>query len=219
MSIFYCAIANAKYTVCEYSAAGRSFPGLVERYLSKNPTEQHLFYCEDGCGVHALTVSGLSFVLVTELQTPRHQPHQFITHLATDFAKDSHRVQKAKNGEKGCLQRSYGKNLRDLAARFGDFKTNQQMAALQSSVEGVTNQLRENVQQVMQRGDRLDTLITKTDDLESSAGMFETTSKKVESKERSKYLKLRIILIGIGVALLIIIILIILWQAGVFNHK
>jgi hypothetical protein len=187
--------------------------------LARNPTEQHLFYADEGCGVHALTVSDLSFIAVTTLETPRHQPHQFINCLATEFAKNTHRVQKAKTGGKGCLQHSFGNQLHDIGSHFGDFKTNQQMSALHASVEGVTNQLRENVQQVMQRGDRLDTLITKTGDLESSGAMFETTSRKVEVKERNKLYKLRLILIGVGVALLVLIILLILWQAGVFSHK
>ncbi|KAF6778345.1 hypothetical protein AHF37_02271 [Paragonimus kellicotti] len=81
MSLFFCAIANEKSIVCKHAIANRDFSNIVESYLSRQVAEGHLFYSEQNVGVHALKVSGISFVAVTELQTPRQQPVQFLTEL------------------------------------------------------------------------------------------------------------------------------------------
>ncbi|TPP56236.1 Vesicle-associated membrane protein 7 [Fasciola gigantica] len=219
MSLFYCAVGTNSGISCEQSVANRNFPQLVQQYLSRNPGDQQIFYVEQGCGVHGLTVSGLSFVAVTSVETPRHQAVQFLTTLASDFVGKPGRVQATQTGGKGCMQHSYGPELQKLMSRWDQFKTHQQMAALQSTVDGVTNQLRQNMELVVQRGDRLDSLITKTSDLESSAQMFHATSKKVERKAMCAHLKMKFVIIGVGVAILVILILIILWQTGVFSKK
>ncbi|OON23545.1 Synaptobrevin [Opisthorchis viverrini] len=91
------------------------------------------------------------------------------------------------------------------------------MTTLQANVEGVTNVLRDNLEQIMKRGQLAGELAEKTEELEGSAQMFKQISKKVESHERSKHRRLKFIMIGVGLAILLVIILIILWQTGVFK--
>uniref|UniRef100_A0A3Q2VGZ2 Si:ch73-234b20.5 n=2 Tax=Haplochromini TaxID=319058 RepID=A0A3Q2VGZ2_HAPBU len=66
---------------------------------------------------------------------------------------------------------------------------------------------RYNINKVLERGDRLDDLIGKTDDLQASADSFQRTSTRVARKYWWKNVKMMIL---IGVIVLIIIILIIL---------
>ncbi|TGZ69096.1 hypothetical protein CRM22_003924 [Opisthorchis felineus] len=217
MSLYFCAITNRKHILCKQAVANRDCSGIVEGFLHRNSPEGHLFYAENGFGVHTLTVSDISFVAVTDINTPRHQPHQFIVDLARTFAARSKLVEKAKDGQEGSLQHSFGNVLKDKMGHFEQFKANIPMAALQANVEGVTNVLRDNLDQLMKRGQLAGDLAEKTEELEGSAQMFKQISKKVESHERSKHRRMKFILIGVGVAILVVIILIILWQTGVFK--
>ncbi|KAF7259810.1 hypothetical protein EG68_03023 [Paragonimus skrjabini miyazakii] len=219
MSLFFCAIANEKSIVCKHAIANRDFSNIVESYLSRQVAEGHLFYSEQNVGVHALKVSGISFIAVTELQTPRQQPVQFLTELATNFASKSARVEQARTGQQGCLQHSYGGTLKTMMGKFADFKSNLQMAALQSNVEGVTNVLRQNVEELLRRQELATNLEEKTTDMEANANMFNTISRKVEHKARCANIKMRFVLIGVGLGLLGLLIVIILWQTGAFNKK
>lgn len=83
---------------------------------------------------------------------------------------------------------------------------------LQSEVEGVKNIMTQNVDRILARGEKLDDLMNKTEDLQASSEHFKTTSQKVARKYWWKNVKM-IILICVIVG--IIVLLIILFATGV----
>uniref|UniRef100_A0AAQ4NZZ9 Si:ch73-234b20.5 n=1 Tax=Gasterosteus aculeatus aculeatus TaxID=481459 RepID=A0AAQ4NZZ9_GASAC len=83
---------------------------------------------------------------------------------------------------------------------------------VQSQVNEVKVILKDNISKVLERGERLDDLIGKTDDLQASADSFQKTSTRVARKYWWKNIKMMII---IGVVVLIIVILIILFATNV----
>ncbi|XP_069557633.1 vesicle-associated membrane protein 8 isoform X2 [Brachyistius frenatus] len=78
---------------------------------------------------------------------------------------------------------------------------------VQGQVNEVKVILKDNIDKVLQRGDRLDDLIGKTDDLQATADSFQRTSTRVARKYWWKNIKMMIL---IGAVVLIILILIIL---------
>ncbi|XP_059213649.1 vesicle-associated membrane protein 8 [Centropristis striata] len=83
---------------------------------------------------------------------------------------------------------------------------------VQGQVNEVKVILTDNISKVLERGDRLDDLIGKTDDLQASADSFQRTSTRVARKYWWKNVKMMII---IGVVVVIIIVLIILFATKV----
>ncbi|CAG05286.1 unnamed protein product [Tetraodon nigroviridis] len=83
---------------------------------------------------------------------------------------------------------------------------------MQSQINEVKVILTDNISKVLDRGDRLDDLIGKSDDLQASADSFQRTSTRVARKYWWKNIKMMII---IGIVVLIIVILIILAATGV----
>ncbi|XP_058875879.1 vesicle-associated membrane protein 8-like [Acipenser ruthenus] len=83
---------------------------------------------------------------------------------------------------------------------------------LKDQVEGVKNIMTQNVDRILARGERLDDLMDKTEDLQASSEHFKTTSQKVARKYWWKNVKM-IALICVIVA--IILLLIILLATGV----
>ncbi|XP_016360451.1 vesicle-associated membrane protein 8-like [Sinocyclocheilus anshuiensis] len=78
---------------------------------------------------------------------------------------------------------------------------------VQDQVNDVKVILKDNINKVLERGERLDDLIGKTDDLQATADSFQRTSTRVARKMWWRNTKMMII---IGVVVLAIIILIIL---------
>ncbi|CAB1426155.1 unnamed protein product [Pleuronectes platessa] len=83
---------------------------------------------------------------------------------------------------------------------------------VQGQVNEVKVILTDNIKKVLERGDRLDDLVRKTDDMQASADSFQKTSTRVARKYWWKNVKLMII---IGIIVLIIVILIILFATKV----
>ncbi|XP_015192175.1 vesicle-associated membrane protein 8 isoform X2 [Lepisosteus oculatus] len=98
---------------------------------------------------------------------------------------------------------------------MADYGTQPGMSKLeevQVQVNDVKGVLKDNINKVLERGERLDDLIVKTDDLQATADSFQKTSTRVARKMWWKNTKMMII---IAVVVIVIIILIILLATNV----
>jgi len=84
---------------------------------------------------------------------------------------------------------------------------NQRTAALQAQIDDTVGVMRDNINKVSQRGERLDSLQDKTDNLAVSAQGFRRGANRVRKQMWWKDMKMRMCLIaGIIILLMIIII-------------
>ncbi|XP_071321524.1 vesicle-associated membrane protein 8 isoform X2 [Trachinotus anak] len=102
--------------------------------------------------------------------------------------------------------------MADTSSQSPASGSSSKLDTVQGQVNEVKVILKDNINKVLERGDRLDDLIGKTDDLQASADSFQRTSTRVARKYWWKNIKLMII---IGIVVLIIIILIILFATNV----
>ncbi|KAL0979188.1 hypothetical protein UPYG_G00181910 [Umbra pygmaea] len=86
------------------------------------------------------------------------------------------------------------------------------VSALKSQVDGVKDIMTQNVDRILARGERLDDLMGKSEDLEAGAQNFKHTSQKVARSYWWKNMKLWVVII---VIVLVIILIIILLTTGV----
>ncbi|XP_029366323.1 vesicle-associated membrane protein 8 isoform X2 [Echeneis naucrates] len=84
--------------------------------------------------------------------------------------------------------------------------------ALRDQVDGVKSIMTENVDRILARGERLDDLMGKSEDLQAGAQNFKQTSQKVARSYWWKNVKLVMVII---VVVLIIVLIIILLATGV----
>jgi len=84
---------------------------------------------------------------------------------------------------------------------------NAKTAAIQAQIDDTVGIMRENITKVAERGERLDSLQDKTDNLAISAQGFRRGANKVRKNMWWKDMKMRII-IGAAVAIIIIIIVV-----------
>lgn len=84
---------------------------------------------------------------------------------------------------------------------------NQRTAALQAQIDDTVGVMRENINKVSQRGERLDTLQNKTDDLAVSAQGFRRGANRVRKQMWWKDMKMRVCLV-IAIIILIIVIVV-----------
>ncbi|KAI9786326.1 MAG: SNAP receptor, synaptobrevin [Peltula sp. TS41687] len=84
---------------------------------------------------------------------------------------------------------------------------NQRTAALQAQIDDTVGVMRENINKVSQRGERLDSLQDKTDNLAVSAQGFRRGANRVRKQMWWKDMKMRMCLI-VGIILLLVIIIV-----------
>ncbi|MCJ8746667.1 hypothetical protein PDJAM_G00144260 [Pangasius djambal] len=79
--------------------------------------------------------------------------------------------------------------------------------SLQSQVDGVKDIMTQNVERILARGERLDDLMDKSEDLQAGAQNFKHTSQKVARAYWWKNVKLIMVIVVIVVVILLIIVL------------
>ncbi|XP_066276595.1 vesicle-associated membrane protein 3-like [Branchiostoma lanceolatum] len=104
-------------------------------------------------------------------------------------------------------------------ASSGERASNRKMDKLQSEVDEVTNLLKDNVDKVLQRGDRLERLEERSEDLNAEANRFRVVSTKLKKKYCWQNCKMTLILTGVILLLLAVIAGIIVgvvkpWESG-----
>ncbi|SAM01439.1 hypothetical protein [Absidia glauca] len=93
---------------------------------------------------------------------------------------------------------------------------NQKTQHVQQQVDEVVNIMQENIDKVMQRGERIDDLRGKTEDLQSTAGHFRRGANQVRKRMWWKDLKWKII---IAVTIIVILGIIIGSIVGTQTHN
>lgn len=101
--------------------------------------------------------------------------------------------------------------MADTGSQFPTSDPPKRLDHVQGQVNEVKVILKDNINKVLERGDRLDDLIEKSGDLQATADSFQRTSTRVARKYWWKNVKLMII---IGIVVLVILILIILFATG-----
>lgn len=84
---------------------------------------------------------------------------------------------------------------------------NQRTAALQAQIDDTVGVMRENINKVSQRGERLDSLQDKTDNLAVSAQGFRRGANRVRKQMWWKDMKMRMCLI-VGIIILLVVIIV-----------
>ncbi|BEJ16982.1 hypothetical protein CspHIS471_0603830 [Cutaneotrichosporon sp. HIS471] len=89
----------------------------------------------------------------------------------------------------------------------GGHPQNQKIADIQAQIDSTVDIMHQNITKVAERGERLDTLQDKTDNLAVSAQGFRRGASRVRKQMWWKDMKMRVI-IGIGICVLIVIIVV-----------
>jgi len=97
----------------------------------------------------------------------------------------------------------------------GSSQANPKTAAIQAQIDDTVGIMRENITKVAERGERLDQLQDKTDNLAVSAQGFRRGANRVRKNMWWKDMKMRII---IGVSILIIVVIIVVSIVRATKH-
>jgi len=85
---------------------------------------------------------------------------------------------------------------------------NNRTAALQAEIDSTVGIMRDNINKVSERGERLDSLQDKTDNLQRSAQGFRRGANRVRKAMWWKDMKMRMCIIGAIIAIILIVIIV-----------
>ncbi|XP_064458786.1 uncharacterized protein LOC135369068 isoform X2 [Ornithodoros turicata] len=211
----YGAVARGDVILVSHQETDCDFEYLLKDHLKEFPTDADCRCTRTSGGVtfHFLVSEGLTYTCATTTDVGLRLPFTFLDLTKQRFNVGSLRT-RAWTAMEHELNRDFAAVMADIMAKCNEGKMGDHISTLKGQVQEVKVVMTENIEKIVERGERLDTLLDKTQELESSSTQFRASAKKVRAAMCMKNMRLWII---IGVLVTAILVLIVLFATGVIK--
>ncbi|KAJ6241573.1 vesicle-associated membrane protein [Anaeramoeba flamelloides] len=215
-SLIYTLVSRGTVILAEYTNVSGNFTTVANRILTKiDPNEESkLTFVYESYAFHYISSDGLIYMTMADQNFKRRIAFAFLEDIKQRFLNSY--------GERGKTALSYGMNsdfsplLKQRMIYYSTNKNADKLTKVQSEVDKVKDVMVQNIEKVIDRGEKLDILVDKAENFNEQAFQFKRSSKKLKWRMFYKNLKLMIIL---SIVLLLIIYFIIAGICGGVNLK
>ncbi|KAI7830447.1 R-SNARE, VAMP71-family [Gamsiella multidivaricata] len=206
MSIIYALVARRTVILAEYTNSTGNFTTVTEAILEKiPPNNSKLTYVYDRYLFHYICEDGLTYMCMADDTFGRRIPFAFLQDIKTRFLTQYGR-ERALNA---LVPYAMNEFSRTIAKQMDYFSTNPEadrIKQVQGEIEQVKDVMVHNIERVLERGERIELLVDKTDNLNQQAYAFKKRSTTLKRAMWWKNTKLMILLTGVIIFLIYLII-------------
>lgn len=224
MSIYYSLIARGPIILVDFTEHHGNFEQITTKILQSIDTSQDskCSYSSEKYVFHTMIKQGIVFLCMADESMGKSIPYGYLTEIKDRFMGGTLR-ERAYHCNAYELKHDFGPVLMNQMKRYnrgdGEFGNNTKVKHLQKDVDGLTSIMTENIGKIIERGERLDILVDKTEDLSRSSESFARSAKKVKNKMWWQNKKMCLILSCVLFIILAIITIIVLYEVGAFKAK
>ncbi|KAG9132615.1 hypothetical protein Leryth_024688 [Lithospermum erythrorhizon] len=148
-----------------------------------------------------------AYCVVAVESVGRQLPMAFLERIKDEFTK-KYGGGKAATAVANSLNREFGPKLKEQMQYCVDNPEEiSKLAKVKAQVSEVKGVMMENIEKVLDRGEKIELLVDKTENLRSQAQDFKTQGTKMRRKMWFQNMKIKLIVLGILIALILIIVL------------
>ncbi|XP_024008617.1 putative vesicle-associated membrane protein 726 isoform X3 [Eutrema salsugineum] len=148
-----------------------------------------------------------AYCVVVVESAGRQIPMAFLERVKEDFSK-RYGGGKAATAKANSLNKEFGSKLKQHMQYCVDHPEEiSKLAKVKAQVTEVKGVMMENIEKVLDRGEKIELLVDKTENLRSQAQAFRTQGTKMRRKMWLDNMKIKLVVFGIIVALILIIFL------------
>lgn len=207
MTILYALVARGNTVLAEYTFTSGNFPTITRVLLGKIPEQDgKMSYVYDQYVFHYVVENKMTFLCMADESFKRRVPFAFLDDVKNRFF--------ATYGDKGqtaiafSMNEDFGRTIQKQLEFYNGPQADQ-FATVHKKLDDVKNVMVQNIEMVLERGEKLELLVDKSDRLNTTAFTFEKSSRKLKEAMFWKKVKLYIL----ALSLLGFIVFIITWVA------
>uniref|UniRef100_A0A2P2JY31 Vesicle-associated membrane protein 722 n=1 Tax=Rhizophora mucronata TaxID=61149 RepID=A0A2P2JY31_RHIMU len=207
-SLIYSFVARGTVVLAEYTEFTGNFTSIASQCLHKLPSSNNKFtYNCDGHTFNYLVENGFTYCVVAVEAAGRQIPIAFLERVKEDFNR-RYGGGKAATAVAHGLNKEFGPKLKEHMQYCVDHPEEiSNLAKVKAQVSEVKSVMMENIEKVLDRGEKIELLVDKTDNLRSQAQDFRQQGTQMRRKMWFQNMKIKLIVLGIIIALILIIIL------------
>eukprot|EP01084_Bolivina_argentea_P260147 439217_1 len=219
--IYYGLVAKKSVVLAEYAIPGITGNyGVITRVLLEKLSLQDgngevKSYLAEGWVFHCLNVHGVIFLCMTEENGGKRIPFVFLQTIK-QYALKCYGLPLLQSSVEYELNTEFSPILEDQIRRVNNGEDNLQ--TLSSEIEKVKDNMVQNIDTLLERGERVELLVEKTESLNQNAFRFHRESKRMARAIRRKKIMVYAFLI-IGVLSLLTLIIVTLCCGGLTYSK
>ncbi|GAB2281965.1 hypothetical protein Dimus_016529 [Dionaea muscipula] len=207
-SLIYGFVARGNLILAEFTEFTGNFMSIASQCLQKLPASNNKFtYSCDGHTFNYLVDNGFIYGVVAVESVGRQVPIAFLERIKDEFTK-RYGGGKAAMGVAHSLDKEFGPKLKEEMQYCVDNPEEiSKLAKVKAQVSEVKGVMMENIEKVLDRGEKIELLVDKTESLRSQAHDFRTQGTQIRRKMWLQNMKMKLLVFGIIVASILIIIL------------
>lgn len=209
MSIYYCVVANSHCPLVEHSNdADKSMNEFAQKLLKKlNLADDAVEAMEFDGKTYSYRVNHeVAYVCVTNAAFGKSSAALFLKHINQLFDHQFGIRGKATK-LKLDMNRDFAPTLKKQMELFSSDKGAEKLQALKKDLDNVTSNVQNNINKVLERGDKIELLVDKTDQLNSQSEAFAKSSQTLRRHLWWENVKMNIAIGAIVVLFLILVFL------------
>jgi len=210
MSLIHALVARGITILAEHQAGKRDFSQATQTILSKiPPNNSKLTYVWENYLFHYVSEGGFTFLVMADDSAGRRMPFTFLGELQHKFAAQptSSSGSLADTPSYG-LQGSFSPVISQLMHTYNTTPPTDELTNAQNQLAQVKDIMVQNVEQILSRGERIELLVDKTDNMASQATAFRRGARTVRRQMWWKNTRI----LGLSVVVFIVLVWIIVAQ-------
>lgn len=213
MAILFAVVARGTTILSQYATCMGNFQEVVQQVLAKIPPQSAKFtYSHSSYLFHYISDSGIIYLCIADDDFERSTAFVFLQEIKkrfeTQYGQRAHTaLAYAMNSEFGRVlaaqMRHYNMQSSDVITSE---EANNTVGKVQNQVDELKDIMVKNIDSIASRGEKLELLVDKTEDLSNNSVSFRKTSRNLARSMWWKNVKLTIIIVTIAVIVVILII-------------
>jgi len=217
MAILYCVVARKTTVLAKYASCVGNFSEISDLVLAKIPPQDgKMTYSHGNYLYHYVTVNNITTLAITDDDFERTQAFQFLESVKDKFSRQF--------GERAQTAIPYSMNTEFSLVICSEMKRHNtpeqrdpdRISSLREEVDQVKDIMVANIDSIVERGEKLDLLVDKSDALSNNAVSFKTTSRNLQRAMWWKNIKMSV---GVAVAIIVIVYFIVSMSCGGLDWK
>jgi vesicle-associated membrane protein 7 len=212
--LIYSFVARDQTVLAEYSALSGNFRNVgLECLTNSHITDDKFTVTADAYTFNYLVHSGYTFLVVADEAYGRQIPFAFLERLRDAFLEKF--ADRGRTAPVDSLNNSFGPIIKRQMEYCRDHPEEiSKMVSVQRKVDEVKGIMMQNVEQVLVRGERLDVLVDRTDDLRDQAAKFQRQGTQLRKKMWWQNFRMQIIVVGVVLLLVVVVFLLACFTGG-----
>ncbi|GMF56732.1 unnamed protein product [Phytophthora fragariaefolia] len=194
-----------KTVLAEYTATSGNFPTVTRVLLAKIPAaDGRMSYVYDRHIFHYIVEGGVTFLCMADDDLKRRVPFLFLEDMKSRF--QAAYGARARTAIAFAMNEPFQHEIRRLLEHYNTHPDADSLARVQRQIDDVKDVMVENIDKVLDRGEKFELLVDRTDKLSRQAVKFERSSTQLRRSMWRRNLKLWLLLVLVGLLLVYLVV-------------